>query len=149
MMRPAAVAEARWSPGGTLPVGTTPAAVLLTSKALSVTSDPRSGGERVARDHGSGRSRKADGGAGDHENFTISKLMGFENSDDETAAMTRAVGSEESTVRCGCLEARSRLRLRRGRRRGRLHRRRLVRFVFPCSMAPVCLTRTDSRLRVG
>ncbi len=29
----------------------------------------------------------ADGGAGDHENRTISKLMGFENDDDETAAM--------------------------------------------------------------
>ena len=29
----------------------------------------------------------ADGGAGDHENFTISKLMGFENDDDETAAI--------------------------------------------------------------
>ena len=29
----------------------------------------------------------ADGGAGDHENYTISKLMGFETDDDETAAM--------------------------------------------------------------
>jgi hypothetical protein len=29
----------------------------------------------------------ADGGSGDHENYTISKLMGFEDADDETAAM--------------------------------------------------------------
>ena len=29
----------------------------------------------------------ADGGAGDHENYTISRLMGFENDDDETTAM--------------------------------------------------------------
>jgi hypothetical protein len=29
----------------------------------------------------------ADGGAGDHENVTISKLMAFEKDDDETAAM--------------------------------------------------------------
>jgi hypothetical protein len=29
----------------------------------------------------------AEGGCGDHENFTISKLMGFQGDDDETAAM--------------------------------------------------------------